>query len=249
MKYLKIAFGLLIVAGLMAATAGSALAEEYRWVGCEEKAGAGKWEDNKCEKAKSGGNWETKEPAAGKEITVSTVPGASLTLEDTGAKTAIECTGGGVAKLNANGTGEQTAASATSCKFVSGKNGACEASKPVTAKAAHLPWKTKIEETAGGIVRNAIENSGAGLPAYEVECTVGGVFKVNDKCEGNTNTSIKRRAAATGGEGTVEGAFDTSSPLANCSVGGTGTGKNSGVILLRLRVATLVWWWFLGIRS
>jgi hypothetical protein len=249
MKYLKIAFGLIVVAGLMAVMAGPALAEEYRWVGCEEKAGAGKWEDNKCEKAKAGGNWETKEPAVGKEVTIATIPGQSLTFEDTGAKTAMECQGGGTAKLNAKGTGEIVALTATSCKFVAGKNGACEASKPVTAKATHLPWKTKLEEAAGGEVRNAIENSGTGLPAYEVECTVAGIFKVNDKCEGNTSTSIKRRTSAAGGEGTVEGAFDEKSPLANCSVGGEKTGKMAGISLLRLRFITLIWWWFLGLKS
>jgi hypothetical protein len=243
MKYLKIAFGLMLVAGLMAVTAGSASA--FLWVGCVENAGKGHFEDNKCEKSQSGGNWETKEPAAGKEVTVATIPGQSLTLEDTGAKTAIECKGGGLAKLAASGKGEQTAASATSCKFVSGKHGSCEESKPVNARAADLPWNTKIEETAGE-VRNAIETgSGGKPPAYEVECTVAGIFKVTDKCEGNTSTSLTKRSSAANGEGTVEGEFEAKSAKGNCSVGGTGTGVNTGKILLRLSGIALIWWWFL----
>jgi hypothetical protein len=245
MKYLKIAFGLMLVAGLMAVTAGSASAEEYRSVGCIEHAGAGHWEDAECAKAKVNGNWETKEPASGTEITVATIPGKGLVLEDTGAGTAIECEGGGTAKLLAKGTGEQTAASASKCKFI--KAGSCEASKPISTIPVHLPWKTKAEEV-GSEDRNAIESSGVGEPGYAVECTVAGIFKVTDTCEGKTNTSLVRRTGIiTAGEGTEEGAFDAKSPALKCSVGGAGTGVNKGIILLRLKGVPVVLWWILRI--
>lgn len=245
MKYLKIAFGLVVVAGLMAVMAGPALAETYRWVGCTENKEKGQWEDSKCEKAKSGGNWETKEPATGTEVTTATIPGTSgLELEDKKAGTAIKCKGGGAGKLNATATGELTAASATKCEFV--KAGSCEATKPVTAKAIHLPWKTKVEEV-NKERRNVIENSGAGEPGYSVECTVGGIFKITDTCEGKTNTSITNRTSASGGEGTVEGEFDAKSPTGKCSVGGAEQGRTAGAILLRLKGVSIIWWRILGL--
>jgi hypothetical protein len=213
---------------------------EPRWVGCVENAGKGQWEDSKCTKTQSEGNWETKEPAVGKEFTTSTVPGKALTLEATDLNATIECSDSGAGKLNEEAKGEITALSVTSCKFITGKNGTCEAGKPMTVKSTHLPWATKLRETDGE-ARDRIENSGKGEPAFEVECTQGGIFHVADKCEGNTSTSIERRTSASSGEGTLQGRFDTKSTLGSCSL--------EGLILLRLSSVALTWWWFLGLTN
>jgi hypothetical protein len=214
----------LATASALSATATPALASFPAWGICTKPGTKeGSFEDAKCTKEKAEGEYEWTEAISGTEVTTSTIPGQSLTLEDTGAKTAMECTGGGAGKLGTNGTGELTAASATSCKFVSGKNGVCEASKPVTAKAVHLPWKTKLEEKETEI-RNTVENSGSGEPGWAMECTIAGIFKVADTCEGPTNAKTSNIAT----EGEVEAEFEAKSPTVKCSVGGAGTGRAAG---------------------
>jgi hypothetical protein len=76
MKYLKIVFGLVVVAGVMAVTVGPALAvvrPEFAW--CEETKGKGQWEDKACTKGKANGGWETKEITNTREVTSSSPGG------------------------------------------------------------------------------------------------------------------------------------------------------------------------------
>jgi len=115
MKYLKIAFGLVMVAGLMAAVASPAMAVP-RWVHCV-KVEHGKWLDNNCTK-EGAGEWETKELVGTSEVTSS----GNLILEDTSTEAEIECTGntlGWVANLT-TGAGEDGTSAITniSCKVI-----------------------------------------------------------------------------------------------------------------------------------
>jgi hypothetical protein len=248
MKYIKMAFGFIVVAGLMAVMAGPALAEGVRSVGCIENKEKGQWEDSNCEIAKAKGNWETKEPTETKEVTSITM-GKGVVLEDTGAKTEIFCTGTGSGSVGPGGKGRIASAVASKCEFESGKAGSCESGKPVTAKAIHLPWNTTYENPAGAEIRTKIENGGKGEPGYEVECTVAGIFKVTDTCEGATSTLTKNVPAENEGTGTgtVEAEFEATSAKANCSVGGKGTGRTGGTTLFRLRFPQRVRWWILRI--
>ena len=88
MKYLKMAFGLAVVAGLMAVVVSPAMAVP-RWVHCV-KSEKGKWSDGTC--SKSGTGWETKELVGTSEVTSS----GELELEDTkatGGAVSVKCSG------------------------------------------------------------------------------------------------------------------------------------------------------------
>ena len=90
MKYLKIALGPVLVAGLMSAVVASPAMAVPRWVHCV-KVEKGKWLDNNCAKAGEG-TWETKELVGTSEVTSS----GELEMEDskaTGGAVDLECAG------------------------------------------------------------------------------------------------------------------------------------------------------------
>jgi hypothetical protein len=245
MKYLKIVFGLAAVAGLMAVVAPAAMANP-RWVTCKANAGKGNFEDSLCSKAKVNGGWETAEIAESVEVTASSPTG--LTLEDskaTGGATAINCTGSGLGKAAPGGRGEIVRITATGCKFVPGKVGSCEESKAVTAKPVNLPWSYELFlrlslRTGISRVRAEIVSLISGKsPGWAVECTVGGIFKITDTCEGVTTTSVEANRAAK----IVETEFEEESEETpgTCSVGGAKAGRVAGNIINRLRTGA-PWW-------
>jgi hypothetical protein len=231
MRYLKIALGLALVAGLMAVVASPAMAAQPKWVYCNPVS-SGKWTNSTCTVSGSG-KFET----ASLTETVETTSSGTLKLEDskaTGGATEITCAGTNLGTAGANGTDSITAITATECNFVSGKNGSCEATAKRTAVARNLPWATKLEEGKEKEVRDAVTSLVSGKsPGWAVECTVGGVLKVTDVCEGNNTTS----ATANRAEGTVETAFDKISEEApaTCTVGGAGSGFVRGTVINRLR--------------
>jgi hypothetical protein len=245
MKYLKIAFGLALVAGLMAVAASPAMATA-RWVTCVK--GSGPFSTNQCTTTGSGG-WETKELAGTSTVTSS----GELELEDakaTGGATGIICKGSGtgwVANLSTgNGEDGVTKITATSCKFLSGKVGACEESKGVTAKARNLPWGTKLvengkKEVRDEIVSGAKKEEGEGEPGWSVECTVGGILKITDTCEHSGNT-VSTHANRSTGE--LEESFDEitkAETMAKCSVGGAEAGLVRGTLANKLSSGAALW--------
>jgi hypothetical protein len=248
MKHLKIAFGLVVVAGLMAVMASSAMAEA-RWVHCVKVTpNTGKWTNNTCT-THGTGEWETKQLGVSEtsEVTSATVPGSKgLELEDskaTGGATAITCVGTGTGTVGANGTDSVKTIKATGCKFVAGKRGSCEESAGVTATARNLGWSTVLEERAVGSekeVRDVILSLTTGVnPGYSVECTVGGIFKITDECTGMISTKVRANRA----EGTVEAVFDETSEkeTGTCTVGGVGAGRVSGTTISKLRNGGSYW--------
>jgi hypothetical protein len=144
----------------------------------------------------------------------------NLTLTDSVAGTSIECAGTDSGKVGAGSKDEVTSITASSCKFVTA--GSCTSSKPVTATAKNLPWITELYEEAGKVRDHVKAHSGGGEPGYDVECTVAGIFKVQDECLGETNTAMNN---VTGG---VEAVFDATSPKVKCSIGGAGSGTVLG---------------------
>jgi hypothetical protein len=225
MKYLKLALGLAIIAGLMAVMASSATAAPI-WVHCVKGKG---WMAG-CLNA--GTEWETKAVTETSEVTSSTVPGTKgLELEDKKAGTAITCVGSGTGTAGANGSDSVVTIKATNCKIVAGKAGSCE--EPVTARAINLGWSTRLAEV-GGVVRDEVRSLVSGkAPGYAVECEVGGIFKITDECTGPISTN----AIANRAEGTVETEFDKTSEgeLGNCTVGGEKQGRVSGKVINKLR--------------
>jgi hypothetical protein len=249
MKYLKLAPWLAVVAGLMAFTAVPAMAAEAVWVGCKENAGHGQWKNNQCSEVENKGNFETKEQTETSEVTSATT-GSGLELSDskaTGGETAVTCVGGGRGWSGANGLGGVTVARVANCKFV--KAGACEASKPVIATARNLPWATTLQDASGHVRLSLLptvqgKEIGKGEPGYSVECTVGGVLKVTDTCEGKTTTAVRNSTSrANNGEGTVEAEFEGKSETSTCSIGGAEAGRIAGITLFRLGGIPRVLWW------
>jgi len=174
-----LAFGLMAVSGASAAEWGTCL---------KVTTGTGKFEDSLCNTLKRAGNYEFKgltEPIAVESL-------GELTLEDMSAGTRITCKGKDKGTVGPGAADEITEIAAEECKFVSGHAGSCTESDPVTAKAVHLPWDTELvlPEGAGTMARDDIKTSGAGTPGWSVECTVLGIFKIQDTCEGETSTLI-----------------------------------------------------------
>jgi hypothetical protein len=249
MKYLKLTFGLIVAAGLMAAAASPALALGPRWVHCVKVApNTGKWTNNTCT-THGTGEWETKQLAVTEtsEVTSSTLPGSKgLELEDskaTGGATAMTCTETNTGTVGANGTDSVKTIKALECKFVAGKRGSCEESAGVTMTYRNLGWSTALEERVVGTqkeVRDVITSLATGkAPGYSVECTVGGIFKVADECTGTITTKVRANRA----EGTVETVFDEMSEkeTGSCTVGGAGAGRISGTIISKLRNGGAYW--------
>lgn len=239
MKYLKVAFGLALVAGLMAVVASPALAAQPKWVACE-KVTSGKWTNNNCTTAGSG-TFETKAVTETVEVTSSS-PGG-LELEDskaTGGATAITCEGSDLGTVGNEGSDSVTRITASNCTLVKEKHGSCEEGKPLTARALNLPWATKLEEvenktTKEKEVRDSVTSLVSGKsPGWAVECTVAKVLKITDECTGNTSTGITNVR----NEGKVKAEFDkvTAEKPGTCTVGGASSGFVRGVDLSLLRL-------------
>lgn len=148
----------------------------------------------------------------------------SLLLEDlhaSGGAVAIVCEGTDKGTVGPGAKDEVTSITATNCTFE--KNGQCEANKGVTANALHLPWKTTLELVSGEL-RDVIMGTG-GEPGWNVECTVFGVFKIQDECTALSSTGIKNDSTG------VLAKFDSKTPLANCTNGGANAGMVEGTDL------------------
>jgi hypothetical protein len=245
MKRLKIAFGLAVVAGLMTVAAAPAMAVP-RWVHCVK--GSGPYTNGTCATLGSGG-WETKELVNTSEVTSS----GELELEDskaTGGAQAYKCTGeatGWVTNLeNKNEPGQDgiSAINNIKCKFV--KPGSCEESKGVNVHPTNLPWGTKLIEEGtqvrDDILSGAKKPTGEGFPGLELECTIGGILKIEDVCEHN-DTTVNVRANRTTGK--TEFLFDEESNetghKAKCTVGGAEAGNARGTIFSQLRSGNALW--------
>ena len=245
MKRMKIAFGLVVVAGLMAFTSVPAMATPM-WTVCRSHTG-GKWGTKGCTKAESSGSFETAELTETVEVTSSAPGGLELTdTKATGGETSINCVGTGlgtVKNVSGIGKGLVTRATATGCKFVEKRHGACEESGTVLARALNLPWETTLKEESGEM-RAVIESDGNGEPGYAVECTVAAIFKVTDECTGSTSAGMKE--GSTRVEGAVESEFEAKTAAIKCSIGGAGAGRVRGRTVFSLRIGnTLIGYFWL----
>ncbi len=246
MRYLKMAFGLVVVVGMMAVMASSAMAlTGPRWVTCL-KVVKGTFENNLCSKGSSG-EWET---SAVKE-TIEVTSDGTLVLEDekpaAGGAVELECKGTNEGTIGANGSDSIRSVSASECKFI--KNGGCTATESVTLKAINLGWATRLsvrnaknEEVAEGAegveVRDELTSLVAGRkPGWEVFCHVDGILEIQDVCTNNTTTKIKS-PGETVHPPAFESVFDSKSnePKAECTSGKGKTGRAEGTVLFSARV-------------
>jgi len=245
------AFGLAVVAGLMAVVASPAMAVP-RWVHCVKSA-TGKYNSGLCTTAGTG--WETTEVIGTSEVTTST---NKLELEDTkatGGAVDIECEGNGTGwvtnlstKTIAGEDGIATINEASiKCKFIAGKHGSCEESAGVKAKPRNLPWGTKLkevetrEEVRDELVSGPSKQEGEGQPGWAVECTVAGILKVTDRCEASGRTLNVRAERANGKTEFIFDKMTEEEGLATCSVGGAKAGRVTGTILSSIRSGNALW--------
>ena len=253
MKCLKIAFGLAVVAGLMAVVAAPAMAVP-RWVHCVKAAttGGGQWNNDDCLGANGSNEYETKLLVGTSEVTSS----GNLELEDTnatGGAVTLKCTGkdlGWVANLTGNVAGEDGVSSITNieCKFVNSKHGSCEESKGATARPRNLPWGSRLVEIAGKeevrdeLISGSNKEVSNGEPGWSVECTVGGILKVTDTCERSGNTQdVRNNRANLVTEFVFDARSEEAKERATCSIGGKETGRVGGTIIEKLRLGNSLW--------
>jgi hypothetical protein len=190
--------------------------------------------------------------SAASKVAVSTT--GTLTLEDTGAKTSVECNGTFVGTVGPGAADEITLVEDLEAKDVTKANegnattgwldckivtkGICEEATGALVKVfpLHLPWITTLALNANatsGFVDN-ISNSESN-PGYEVKCHVIGI-EAGDTCTGNTG------GEAANGTSDVTGTFSANeliTPHVSCTVGGAKTGKNTGTGLTESSSGTL----------
>jgi len=237
MKHLRIAFGLVVMAGLMAVAAAPAMAANARWEQCKkvETAKTGNWKNALCSEAQKEGEWLTMEVTETEEVTSSgKVILTDLNAEGAGKASTVECAGtdrGWIGKAGGDGETEVTA---TTCTRVEGLCG----NGTVKARAVNLPWFTQLEIREGKI-RDKLTSANAEGPGYVVECTVLGFIEVVDKCAGALTTGMSNSA-----DGNVQSEFDAISATekGKCEKGGAESGRVQGSIHLQQRkeVATYV---------
>jgi hypothetical protein len=238
MKHLKMAFGLVVLAGLMAIAASPAMALSPRWVTCVKKASSG-FKNSLCTEA-GAGEWATQEISETVEVTSSSPTG--LELEDskaTGGATVIKCVGSGIGTVGKEGQDSVRKIEATNCEFV--KAGSCETSVKPIAHAVNLPWSTRLEErvnTENSVteVRDLVRSLTTKPPGWDVECEVAGIFKISDTWEGGTSTSAESNRST----GATIGKFDkvSAQESATCSVGGANAGFVRGTVESKLRTSS-----------
>jgi hypothetical protein len=236
MKYLKIAVVLVVMAGLMAVAAATALAAEPvpRWEQCKSVE-KGQWENSLCSKGKTNGGWETKEISETEEVTSSS---AKLEFTDTkapGGTSTIRCTetnAGWIVDLKTEpGESGFSTVSLKNCERVAG---GCEAGKAVTAEPEDLPsgfaWELRTRAGMSIIVwRNFAGTKGFGV---KIKCTVAGVG-VTDEC-----FEKELGVARNGPNGTVEIESEKVSfeeDPGECSLGGKESGEIGGILIIKQR--------------
>jgi hypothetical protein len=205
MKYLKVVFGLAVLAGLMVVMASSAMALGPRWVTCllAKEAGKGHFNDSGCLESDKTNEWETTAVTETIEVTSSS-PG--LQFEDSespGGAVRLECSIAGTGTISANGQDSIKTIHFTNCKFI--KAGACEEKAGVTGTFINLGWSTELMEI-NGEERDLLRSLVAGKkPGWAIECTVGGILQITDECTGNMTTVIRNLR----GSGKVEAEFES----------------------------------------
>jgi len=220
-------------------TAAGTASAAGKWFTCSEGASLTKYETNQCIKAASGGKFQWNEVKG----TESATGNGSLVLADTNVPVVgtveVQCTGKTTGSIGPSNFSRVEKISEISC--VAGKN--CEKLEG-NAEPRNLegppasPWQGEATEVEG-TERSTITNgkTGTEAPGWAVKCRVLGVVKT-DTCTSSTgNTTITNRII--NAISSVLFTFDERSPNANCTIGGAGTGRVRGSILLTMATGLL----------
>jgi hypothetical protein len=144
-------------------------------------------------------------------------------LKATGGEVAMICNTTDRGTVGPGTKDDVTSITASACRFLEERNGACEAGGKVAANALHLPWETLLL-SAGGTTRDMLSGTG-GAPGWDVECTVAGILKVADECTSSAADPDVVNVA----EGVNVNFLE--SEVANCSLGGASSGMVIGTDL------------------
>ncbi len=117
-----------------------------------------------------------------------------LKISYAAASSALECTEKAEGVMGADGTGEITKMTMSSCVNVKG----CAAPNAIVA--LNLPWHTELV-ASGGTLKNVLRSGGKGNPTFKVECTV--LVKIVEECTASTLS-----LPATNGESGVTVSFN-----------------------------------------
>jgi hypothetical protein len=225
MRSIKIALGFgFIVALMMSMSVSSASATWDLCVNVGAKKGS--FKDPGCQEAQKEGEWEWQTVTGKDKIKIKNTTGGKLALEDMAEKVKIECTGSGEGTVGPSNEDLISKITATACNFSEKKHGSCEEAEKVTANSVNTPWKTELKLISGRSgTWDLITSDGKGEPGWDVECTVGKIFKVSDTCIGEAQTKMKNNA------GVVEGKFEgEASGKANCENSIGGKNKEAGLV-------------------
>jgi hypothetical protein len=147
-------------------------------------------------------------------------------LAATGGSTEMVCEGSSTGRIGPLAHDEVVTLTAEKCRFVSGKNGSCEAEKEVTGRAVNLPYLTLLITVGAGVTEDLISpGARGGNPGWSVECTVLGVFRTQDTC-----TSPDTRTLVVNLAGGVDTIFQESETL-SCTLGNSTSGMVFGTAL------------------
>jgi hypothetical protein len=129
MKYLRLVFGLIVFAGLIAATTSSAIALGPRWVTClpAKEVGKGHFNDSGCLENDKTNEWETTAVSETLEVTSSSLGIEFEDSEAPGGAVRMECSITSAGTINPNGQDSIKALHFNTCKFIK------------TARVKHLP--------------------------------------------------------------------------------------------------------------
>jgi hypothetical protein len=211
----------LTIAAFLGATATPVLAAPA-WEGCMEVTKGG-FENSECTKEKSEGKFEWVEITG----TVKLSAAFTLHLADTKVPSV------GTVEVQCSGTGSGSAGPGSFARIEKLTVSSCAAGehceKFEKSEPVNLPWKMELYETEG-LGRDKITNGKKGkeAPGWEVTCKVLGVVTA-DRCTTEAQTVLMDDIAG----GPVESLFDEQSGNAECSVGGAGSGRVKGAILIK----------------
>jgi hypothetical protein len=132
----------------------------------------------------------------------------------------IECEGTDSGTVGEKGLDLTSTITATKCKTL---KGTCEEPK---ANPVHLPWHTQLVES-GTQLRDLLSSDGAGNPGWDVECKIGGFFKVTVECTAADGTTLVLNNIP---NDTVETTFEEKTEEAECHGGTSKKGTVRGTV-------------------
>jgi hypothetical protein len=228
MRSIKIT-GLCLVAmfAMSMAAAATASAELPSWEQCTTVAveKATKWTNSECNVASSTGSWNWKEVANTEKVNST----AALILADTGVPflgvSEVECFGTDEGVIGPGRYGRIQAVTVASCKAIK----VCENGETVKAVAVNLPWQTELMYTQKEVRSKITEGTAKLQPGWSVTCKTS-LGSKTDTClteSGKEGSTAMRNIQETG---IVQAEFETKSGRANCSIGGLGAGRVTGIV-------------------